>query len=151
VSENNPIRVFVTHTFTEHPDYHRVFEYLESSPNFFYVNCSNPGSIPATGGKTALKDELRQQIAGSEIVIVVSSMYSESRDWIVYQMDAAEAYNLPLIALEPFGGTGSVPDEVKGRAAEVVAWNERLIVDAVRREARHEETSRWEVIEFDMP
>ncbi|NIW23724.1 MAG: hypothetical protein GWN29_03730, partial [Gammaproteobacteria bacterium] len=55
MSEKDPIRVFVMHTFSEHPDYRRVFEYLESSPNFFYVNCSNIESIPESGGKEALK------------------------------------------------------------------------------------------------
>ena len=150
MSEQNPIRVFVTHTFSEHPDYFRVFEYLESSPNFFYSNCSDPEAIPATGGKEAAKAVLREQIAASEAVILVSSMYTENHDWIAYQMDVADANELPIVALEPFGGTGNVPEEVKGRAAEVVPWNERMIVDAVKRQARHEETTRWDVIEFDM-
>jgi hypothetical protein len=29
-----------------------------------------------------------------------------------------------------------------------VGWNERHIVDAIRRQARHEETTRWDVIDF---
>ena len=150
MSEDNPIRVFVTHSFSEHPDYYRVFEYLESSPNFFYTNCSDPENAPAGGGKESLKDALRQQIETAEAVIILSSMYSENREWLTYQMDAAQAQDLPLIALEPFGGTGSVPEEIQGRAAEIVEWNERLIIDALRRQARHEETTRWDVIEFDM-
>lgn len=149
MSEKNPIRVFVTHVFSDHPDYHRVFEYLESSSNFFYVNCSAPDKIPAAGGKEALKEALLSQIRAAEAVIVISSMYSENRDWITFQMDAAQAAELPIIGLEPFGG-GKVPDEVRGRAAEVVGWNERNLVDALRRQARHEETTRWDVIEFDM-
>jgi hypothetical protein len=127
-----------------------VFEYLESLPNFFYQNCSNHSSLPEPGGKTAIKDELRKQIAASEVVLLVSTMYSENRDWIVYQMDVAQANELPLIALEPFGGSGKIADEVRGRAAEVVPWNERLMMDAIKRQARHEETTRWDVIEFDM-
>lgn len=149
MSEANPIRIFVTHVFSDHPDYNRVFEYLESSSNFFYQNCSNPDPAP-TGGKEAIKEALLAQIRAAEIVIVVSSMYSENRDWITYQMDAAQAADIPIIALVPFGGTGRVPDEIKGRAAEIVEWNERSIVDSVRKEARHEDTKRWEVIEFDM-
>jgi hypothetical protein len=43
-----------------------------------------------------------------------------------------------------------VPPEVAKRAAEVVGWNERLIVDAIRRQARHEDTVRWDVIEFKL-
>ena len=150
MSEKKPIHVFMMHTFSEHPDYHRLFEYLESSPNFFYVNCSAPQNVPQTGGKEAVKDELRKQISAAEAVIVLSSMYGTDRDWITYEMDAAQALELPLIALEPFGVTEEMPDEVKERAAETIAWNERMIVDAVRRQARHEETTRWDVIEFDM-
>lgn len=150
MSERNPIRVFVTHTFSDHADYHRVFEYLESSPNFFYVNCSKPEEVPAAGGKEALRDALREQIKGAEVVVVVSSMFATSRDWITYQIDAAKAMELPLLALEPFGGVEKVPPEVAERVDEVVGWNERSIVDAIRRQARHEETSRWDVIEFDM-
>ena len=56
-------------------------------------------------------------------------------------MDAAQASNLPLVAIEPFGVNAKVPAEVAKRAAEVVGWNERLITDAVRRQARHEDTA----------
>lgn len=150
MSESNPIRVFVTHTFSEDPDYHRVFEYLESAPNFFYVNTSDIEAMPATGGKEALKDALRKQIESAEVVIVLSSLYANNRDWIGYQMDVARAHDMPMIALEQFGGVGNVPEEVKGRAAQIVEWNERIIVDAVRLQARHEETHRWDVIEFDL-
>jgi len=150
MSADNPIRVFVTHLFSDHPDYHRVFEYLESASNFFYVNCSKPQDIPATGGQEAIKERLLQQIRSAEIVIVVSTMFTENRSLITFQMDAAQAAEVPIIALEPFGGKGKVAADVEARSAAIVAWNERLIVDAVRREARHEDTHRWDVIEFDM-
>lgn len=151
MSERNPIRVYVTHTFAEHEDYHRVFEYLEAASNFFYVNCSAPDRVPSGGGKEALKDELRNQIREAEVVLVLSSLYADHRDWIVYQMDVAQALDLPIIAIEPFGGVGEVPPDVAKRAAERVGWNDRSIVDAARRQARHEDTTRWEVIEFEMP
>jgi hypothetical protein len=150
MSQDNPIRIFVTHMFSDHPDYHRVFEYLESASNFFYVNCSQPDKIPAAGGQEAIKDALLQQIRAAEIVIVIGTMFSENRSLITYQMDAAQAAEIPLIALEPFGGLGKVPAEVAARCAEIVPWNERTMVDVIRREARHENTQRWEVIEFDM-
>jgi hypothetical protein len=150
MSESNPIRVFVTHMFSEHPDYHRVFEYLESASNFFYSNCSNPEDIPASGGQEAIKETLAQQIRSAEIVIVVSTMHSENRNVIAYQMRVAEEAGIPMIALEPFGGLGEVPVEVEARCAEVCPWNDRTIVDVIRREARHEETHRWDVVEFDL-
>ena len=62
VSENNPIRVFVTHNFKESADYLRVFEFLESMERFFYINCSKPENRPEGGGLAELKDELILQI-----------------------------------------------------------------------------------------
>ena len=150
MSEDNPIRIFVTHMFSDHPDYHRVFEYLESASNFFYLNCSKPDDIPTRGGSEAIKESLLEQIRSAEIVVVISSMFSENHSLITFQMDAAQAANIPLIALEPFGGAGKVSAEVEARCAEIVGWNERLMVDAIRREARHEDTQRWDVIEFDL-
>ena len=35
-------------------------------------------------------------------------------------------------------------------ADEIVEWNERSIADAIRRQARHEDTTRWDVIEFKL-
>lgn len=150
MSEQNPIRVFVTHTFAETPDYHRVFEYLESTPNFFYRNMSDVEALPAGGGKEAVKEALRNQIQGAEVVVVLSSLYADNRHWVTYQMDVAKANELPIVVLEPFGGVGTVPAEVRARADAVVEWNERVIVDALRLQARHEETHRWDVIEFDL-
>ena len=150
MSAKNPIRLFVTHAFSSHPDYHRVFEYLESSPNFFYLNCSVPDHMPATGGKEALKEEYRTQLKTAEVVVVLSSLYVENEYWTTYQMDAAQAANLPLIGLGFFGSAAKVPAEIAKRTAEIVDWNERSIVDAVRRQARGEATNRWETIEFKL-
>lgn len=150
MSEKNPIRVFVTHAFASHPDYHRVFEYLESSPNFFYRNCSVPDHPPQTGGKEALKEEYRTQMKTAEVVVVLSSLYLDNEYWTTYQMDVAQANSLPLVVMEPFGVSMKVPAELAKRAAEVIGWDGRLIVDAIRRQARHEDTARWDVIEFKL-
>ena len=150
MSAQNPIRVYVTHSFASHSDYHRVFEYLEAVPNFFYRNCSVPDHPPTMGGKEGLKEEYRTQMKTAEVVIVPSSMYIENEFWTSYQMDVAQASNLPLVAMEPFGVSVKVPPELAKRAAVVVSWNERLIVDAVRKQARHEDTQRWDTVEFKL-
>src|SRR5690606_25858805 len=91
MSEKNPIRIFVTHAFSAHDDYLRVFEYLEAASNFFYLNCSAPDRAPSAGGKEALREELRNQIKGAEAVLVTSSLFLQNRDWVTYQMDVAQA------------------------------------------------------------
>lgn len=148
MSENDPIRVFVTHAFEESDDYLRVFEFLESVDRFFYLNVSKPENVPTTGGSEAAKEELINQIKFSEAVIVLPSLYEQNQALARFLMDAADANNRPMIAIRPFGGVTDTPDEIVARAKEHIEWNDREIADALRRQARGEDTARWEVIDF---
>ena len=148
MSEKNPIRVFVSHVFDESDDYLRVFEFLESVDRFYYLNCSDPGNVPEDGGIVAIKDAFIEQIKASEAVVVLASLYAENLELIKYQLDVAEANEKPIIAIRPFGGATETAPELAERAHEGVRWNEREIVDAIKRHARLEETSRWDVVDF---
>ncbi len=150
MSESNPIRVFVTHTFRETDEYLRVFEFLESVERFFYINVSKPEDVPGTGGLDAIKEELIKQIKESEAVIVLATLYLDNEDLVRFQMDVAEANKIPLIGIRPFGGLLETPDALAERVSEHINWNEREIVDALKRQARLEDTSRWETIEFTL-
>ena len=148
MSESNPIRVFVTHAFQETDDYLRVFEFLESVDRFFYLNVSKPDNVPTTGGIEAIKDELIRQIKQAEAVIVLPSLYEEKESLGRFLMDAADANSKPMIAIRPFGGLLETPEAVVQRVKEHIEWNDREIVDALKRQARGEDTARWETIDF---
>ena len=77
MSEENPIRVFVTHVFEETHDYLRVFEFLESDDRFYYLNVSKPENTPTQGGIDAIKEELITQIKESEAIIVLKGLIVE--------------------------------------------------------------------------
>ncbi len=147
MSENNPIRVFVSHVFAPNVDYMRVFEYLESVDRFYYLNVSDPDTAPG-GGAEGFKNALRQQIDASEAVFLLASLWDDKRDWVEFQINAAKALEKPLILIQPFGRTTQVPGDLSSRVEETVEWNEREFVDALKRQARHEDTQRWETIDF---
>lgn len=148
MSEPGPIRVFVTHLFERHADYLRVFEYLESVENFRYVNLSNPDAV--AGGADAQKEELRNQIRHAEVVVMPISIYEAGRELAGFQLDAAAAFKKPVLAVRAFGDTVVMPRDLLARVEDVVEWNERTLADAIRLQARHEETARWDVIEFKL-
>ena len=148
MSEDNPIRVFVTHTFDESDDYLRVFEFLESDDRFYYVNVSKPENIPSGGGLEAIKDELIGQIKASEAVIVLPAVFEQKGDLVTYMMDVADANDIGMIAVRPYGGLTETPQAVVDRVKEHIEWNNREMIDALKRVARGEDTSRWEVIDF---
>ena len=148
MSENNPIRVFATHNFNETDDYLRVFEFLESVDRFYYLNVSQPENLPTTGGAQEIKDELIRQIKGSEAAFVLPSAWDQNRDMVNFMMDVAEANGIGMIVIKPFGGLHDTPEELVARCAEHIEWNDREMVDALKRQARGEDTARWEVLDF---
>lgn len=147
MSEENPIKVFVSHAWEPDDDYQRVFEYLESARNFFYQNCSDPNSPPGPD-KEAMRSNLRAQMEKAEVVILLSSLFTHRPSWMLFQISSALALKKPIIAVSSFGGEG-VPDELSSKADEIVDWDPRSLEDALRRCARHEDTQRWDTIEWD--
>jgi hypothetical protein len=149
MSQANPVRLFVTHAWEHSDDYLRVFEYLESARNFFYKNFSTPDLRPS-GDKEALREELRRQISPVEAVIALSSLHAVQPDLLTFQMLYAQANHIPVVLMKPFGGGREPPKAILDLADEVVEWDERALVDALRRQARHEETTRWDTIDFKL-
>ncbi len=148
MSEKKPIRVFVTHTFEESDDYLRVFEFLESDDRFYYLNVSKPENMPSDGTPEAIKDELIAQIKASEAVIVLPSAYEKNPDLVVYMMDVADANNIGMITIRPFGGMSETPPKVIERVGDPIDWKAREMVDSLRLTARGQDTQRWEVVDF---
>ena len=145
----DPIRLFVTHVWEESEDYGRLFEYLESAGTFYYKNTSLPG-VRRPGGAEGEREELRRQIAPAEVIVCVPGAWRRDPDLVQFQLTFAKAAGRPIVAMEQFGAVGDLPPSVKGLADEISAWNERNLVDALRRQARHERTSRWETIDFKL-
>jgi hypothetical protein len=149
MSQANPIRLFVTHVWEDNDDYLRVFEYLESSKNFFYKNYSTPDH-PPTGDKEAQREDLRRQIAPVEAVIAIPSLFLTHRDIFTFELLFAQASEKPVILMKPFGSNATHPKTITDLADEIVDWDDRALVDAIRRQARHEDTTRWDTIEFKL-
>jgi len=147
MSENNPIRVFVSHGFSESESYLRVFEFLESVDRFYYLNVSRPDVQPG-GGMDDIKDELIAQIKLSEAMFVMPDLYERQTELVTFMMDVADANKIPMIVIRPFGQVSETPPELIRRCKEHIEWNSRELVDALKRQARNEDTARWEVIDF---
>jgi hypothetical protein len=150
MSQRDPIRVFVTHCFEESDDYVRVFEYLESARNFYYRSYGNLTVTDIGRSQDAVREELRRQISGAEVVIALTSLYPEKQDLLVFQLHFAKAGDKPVVLLPLFGREQPKLKALEGLIDESISWDERALVDAVKRQARHEETTRWDTIEFKL-
>jgi hypothetical protein len=145
----NPIRLFVTHAWEDNDDYTRLFEYLEATGTFYYQNTSQPQAKRPID-KESQREDLRRQIAPCEVVIVLPAAYRAAPDLVLFQMTFAKAAERPIVSMENFGSTEPLAKAIKDLADEVSAWNERSLIDALKRQARHQETTRWDTIEFKL-
>ncbi len=148
MTERNPIRVFVTHDFSESDDYLRIFEFLECVDRFYYINVSRPEEKPESGGMEEIKDILIQQIKAAEVIIVLPVLYEAKPDLVNFMLTGAKAAGAPVIVIRPFGDVAETPQELVDACHEHIAWNAREMADAIRRQARLEDTQRWDVVDF---
>jgi hypothetical protein len=149
MSQQNPFRVFVTHAWQHSDDYQRVFEYLESARTFFYRNTATPDKSPASGDSESVREDLRKQINAAEIVIALASLHATQPDLTIFQMNYGQSQKKPVLLLRPFGARGEASKLLSDRADEIGEWDERGLVDAIKRLARHENTARYDTIEFN--
>ena len=147
MSQQNPIRLFVAHAWEETEDYLRIFEYLESARNFFYRNTGAPETRPSND-EEARREDLRRQIGTAEILIAPTSLYRAQPELLLFQIHFAKSANKPVLLVRPFGVQSVVPKVLSELADDVVDWDERGLVDAIRRLARKENTARYDVIDF---
>jgi hypothetical protein len=148
MSQSDPIRVYTTHAWELSDDYLRVYEFLESARNFYYRNSSSPEQRPVDTSTEGQREELRTQMQAAEVVVALASLYGTHRDLLVFQLHFAKAGNKSVILLPGFGSEQVIPRAVTELADVQVGWDERALVDAIRLQARHEETTRWDTIEF---
>lgn len=149
-SQRNPIKLFVAHVWEDNDDYLRVFEYLESDSNFYYQNYSTPDKPPASGDREALREDLRTQIRPAEAIVVPSSAYKQNPDLVIFQVNFAKACDKPVVVMEPYGLKEPIPKVLAELADEKVSWDKRSLIDAIKRQARHEDTTRLDTIEFNI-
>jgi|SRR6056297_665851 len=150
MSERNPIRLYAVHGWHRDEDYARLFEYLESADNFFYRALSDPDAVSPQGdGVAARRSLISDALKEAECVVCAAGTWERFNDWARYTVEAARRLDLPVVVIEHFGPK-DMDVRLKGFAAETVGWDSRSIVDAIRREARHEDTTRFDTIEFDL-
>jgi hypothetical protein len=149
ISQQNPVKLFVGHVWEADEDHLRVFEFLEGARNFYYLNYAAPERRPGAD-KEAQREELRRQIAPVECVILLASHHRRAPDLVEFQANYAKAADKPVILITSFGATTIISKALQSLADETIDWSERDLVDAIRRQARHQDTARWDTIEFKL-
>jgi len=127
--------IMISHAWTYGGDYNRLVDLLDATPNFAWRNFSVPEDDPIHAGTTrqlaaALDDRVRRVHA----VVMLSGVYATHSDWMKREIEMAQNYGKPIIAVKPWGNQRA--SAVTQSAADVlVNWSTSSIVSAIRQYA----------------
>lgn len=128
-------KLFISHSWKYDEDYRRIIDFLNKANYFRYSNFSRPFDNPLDCFRhtnNELTQRLEQQIAPTQVVLVVSGMYVAYSKWIQKEIDIARYYNKPIIGIKPWGNINT-PMAVSSVANEIVGWQTDSIIEAIRR------------------
>lgn len=124
--------IFISHAWEYNNEYYRLEEMLNGVSGFEWLNYSVPEHDALdTATNRELIEALIDQIRPTNVVIILSGMYTTYRQWIQTEINIAEELNKPILGVIPWGQE-RIPREVQDVADEMVGWNTSTIIDAIR-------------------
>lgn len=125
-------RIFISHSWAYSEQYDKVESFLRDEKISFY-NHSIPKDDPihTNGTDKQLREAIEAKIKGCSCVIILAGVYASYSKWINIEIEIAQQYNKPIIAVE-YWGAERTSKVVKDAATIVVKWNAKSVADAVR-------------------
>lgn len=134
--------IFISHAWKYGNDYDRLTNLLNNADNFNYKNYSAPSEKPLlnlnstdVSTQSQIKEAIDRKIQNVNIVIVIAGMYANNSNWMDYEIQSAQKYHKPIIAIKPYGNQ-KTPIYLQLISKETVNWNTQSIVSSIKRFAK---------------
>lgn len=100
---NKNYHIFISHSWDYSSHYETVKSWIDDS-NITVSNYSiSEDKAFEPMRKYLLKQELRQQIALSSVVVVIAGGYVAYSEWLEYEIKTADELGKPILAIKPRG------------------------------------------------
>ncbi len=125
-------RIFISHSWAYSEQYDKVEDFLRQE-GVCYYNHSVPKNDPihTNGTDEQLRQAIDAKIKGCSCIIVLAGVYASYSKWINIELELAQKYQKPIIAVE-YWGAERTSNVVKQAATAVVRWQAKSIASAVR-------------------
>lgn len=135
------MNVFISHSWSYSEHYDRLAGWIfdetwltNQNQRVRFLNTSVPKDNPIhyTENTAALRDAIYQRISSSHVLVIPTGMYASYSTWIKKELDGANEFRKPILAVDPWGQQRS-SSVVSGAARETVGWNKQSIINSVWR------------------
>jgi len=127
-------RLFISHSWAYGDAYEKLVGFFNKHPNFKWANYSVPEDDPihSAGTDAQLYAAISAQISPVNCVVMMAGVYSAYSKWIDKEIRISKIdFVKPIIAVEPWASE-KTSKLVKDNADEIVKWQSKSIVDAIR-------------------
>ena len=124
-------RLFISHSWSYNKNYDLVVNLIKNQGLDFYDH-SVPKDDPihTSGSDIELYNAIDAKIKNTSCVLILAGVYASYSNWINKEIEIAQKYDKPIIAIEPFGSQ-KTSTTVKDAAHKIVKWQGKSIVDAI--------------------
>ena len=124
-------RIFISHSWSYSEAYDKIESFLRQEGILFY-NHSIPKHDPihTNGTDEELSNAIENKIKGCSCIIILAGVYSTYSKWINKEIEIAQKYKKPIIAVCPWGAE-RISSIVKNSATTLVKWNAKSVANAV--------------------
>lgn len=125
-------RLFISHSWAYGDAYDKLIELIkEQGLDFHDHSVPKNDPIHTNGTDKQLREAIEAKIKGTSCVIILAGVYSTYSKWINKEIEIANNYSKPIIAVEPWASekTSAI---VKQNAKKIVKWQGKSIVDAIK-------------------
>ena len=132
------ISVFISHSWHYSEHYDKLAEWIFKTPRNVEGNPLSFGdqSVPKddpihnAGSDEQLRQAIYSRIFDSHVVVIPTGMYTKHSKWIQKEIEGAELYNKPILAVDPWGQERKA-SHVSDRSDMQVGWNSKSVVDGI--------------------
>jgi hypothetical protein len=132
------IHVFISHSWKYSSVYDTLAKWIFEEKWFInnvpinFRNYSVPKDDPIHNAPTdkALKIAIHNQIARSHVVVIPTGLYTTYSKWIQKEIDGANEYSKPILAVNP-RGQERTSGVVVNNASEHVGWTKKSVIDEI--------------------
>ena len=133
----NIYNVFISHNWNNSEHIHKITEQMDRisdlDPQFEYVN---QGEFGKTSFESFSEEDLRityrEQIENSDIVLLLTDLYDEAKEWMDYAIECARELDVPVLAIRSFNNK-EVPPELSENANEVVFYYTEEVMKVIKK------------------
>jgi hypothetical protein len=134
------IHVFISHAWAYSEDYDTLASWIfgerwsvgQASLDFRDYSVPKDDPIHDARNDRGLRDAIFSQLYRSHVVVIPTGMYATYSRWIQKEIDGANQYAKPILAVVPRGQQRSSGVVVDNADAEV-GWNKQAVIDGIWR------------------